>query len=249
MLAANNTCSPAACFQHINMLIAILGTAFAQGLLGSIHCVGMCGPFVYLFNAGAKKSFVRNFVYNASRSISYSTMGFVLGSIGFGINTFFLSNTAAILGGALIILFAFSYIIPGPFSKIMSSSLPNGFYQFLAGTIKKFDNKTLLAGFMGGISGLLPCGLLYPAYSMAILTGNPWHGALVMFAFSLGTYPALMVLGMISQKVLAIFQKVQYRIILAILLLALGIYTIVTRVNIDVEKGEDCHTEVPEEKK
>lgn len=226
------------------MIWGIIGTAFLQGFLGSLHCVGMCGPFVYIFNAQKSGSgFLRNAVYNLSRSVSYTIVGVILGSIGFGLNTFFLSDLAAIIGGGLIILFAFSYILPGQFGKLLSGTLPSGIYRGISGVLKKFENKTLLAMVLGLISGLLPCGLLYPAFALAILTGSPLYGGLVMLAFSFATYPTLFALGLLSQTILTKLQNFRYRIVLGTVLLLLGMYTISHRSQINFAEGDDCHTE------
>jgi sulfite exporter TauE/SafE len=49
--------------------------------------------------------------------------------------------------------------------------------------------------FFGALWGWLPCGLVYSALSLSLLTGSAWRGALTMLAFGAGTLPALVAIG------------------------------------------------------
>ncbi|MCX8000732.1 MAG: sulfite exporter TauE/SafE family protein, partial [Leptospiraceae bacterium] len=70
---------------------SILIAAFLNGLLGSIHCLGMCGPISMLVQTKSENYIKTNFLYNIGRTFSYTFVGSLLGSFGWGLNRFFLA--------------------------------------------------------------------------------------------------------------------------------------------------------------
>ncbi|MDX1641349.1 MAG: sulfite exporter TauE/SafE family protein, partial [Balneolaceae bacterium] len=64
-----------------------LWTGFTLGLLGSFHCIGMCGPIALAIpghNSSAGASFLRGTLYNSGRIITYALIGSVFGILGMG---------------------------------------------------------------------------------------------------------------------------------------------------------------------
>ncbi|WCL48949.1 sulfite exporter TauE/SafE family protein [Leptospira sp. GIMC2001] len=224
------------------MSFAIISAAFLQGLFGSVHCLGMCGPFVLLLHSRNGSGIISNLIYNIGRSISYSTIGFLLGMVGFGSNKYFYADLGLYLGSSLVLILGIGYIFPF-FPKFFNQGSPAFITKWVSGFLKRINNVKILSFLIGIVSGLLPCGLLYPAYSLSLLTSHPVSGALVMFAFSLGTYPMIIGLGLSGQKVLQMFQNRQYKVFLGILLVIIAISTIFNRINLKPEEGEECHTE------
>lgn len=209
------------------ILAATMAAAFVQGLMGFFHCPGMCGPFAVLLTSSGDSPVVRTFVYNIGRSISYTTVGFVLGLAGQATNAFLLSPAAAVIGGSLVILMALAYLIPG-ISSASALRTPAALTQFVAAVLKK--NRTSAAVTLGMASGLLPCGMLLPAYGLALSTGSPPGAAVVMFAFGLGTFPAMIAIGLGSRRLLQwTGRPLATRWITGGLLLVMGIGIIVTR--------------------
>lgn len=225
---------------------ALISTAFLQGLLGSTHCIGMCGPFVAILQTREGAGILSNIFYNFGRTLSYSLVGVALGFIGWGVNRFVFAQTAGIVGGVLIIVLGLGYIFP-ILPRFFNQSAPSFVTKSASQFLKKIPNISLLSFLMGSISGLLPCGLLYPAYSLALMAGDPVLGGLTMVSFSLGTYPMLMSLGLAGNRFLKILQNPKYRIFVGVLLIGFGLFTIWDRVQTNPEE-EDCHTEIQDTK-
>lgn len=200
----------------------------------------MCGPFVAILQTRDGAGVFSNLAYNLGRTLSYSFVGGLLGFLGWGANRFLFAEIASFVGAFVLVLLGLGYLFPF-FPHLFHQKSPQWVTHWAANVLKSIPNANLLSFSMGTISGLLPCGLLFPAYGLALLTGEPWQGGLVMASFSLGTYPMLLTLGLSGQKVLTIFRNVQYRRVLGILLVALAIFTIYNRTSITQE--EDCHTE------
>ena len=89
-------------------MTAIIFAAFAMGLLGSFHCVGMCGPLALslpLNDNSVWSKFSGGLLYNAGRIVTYSLFGFVFGIIGKSVALFGFQQWLSIALGILIIVF------------------------------------------------------------------------------------------------------------------------------------------------
>jgi len=134
------------------------------------------------------------------RSLSYMSVGFFLGIAGKTLNLYVVNSVAAILGALLLLYFGLSFLFPASIPGFHGIRMPGWFNRSIGQLLRGRTNPVENAALMGMVSGLLPCGLLYPAYGLALGTGEPLAGAFIMFVFSLGTYPALMVVGLASSK-------------------------------------------------
>ncbi|MCG9876634.1 MAG: sulfite exporter TauE/SafE family protein [Leptospiraceae bacterium] len=229
------------------MGIAILATAFMQGFLGSTHCIGMCGPFVGLLNARPDAKFASNFLYNLGRTLSYASIGCLLGILGWGANRFLFADIALYLGSSIILIYGLSMIFP-IFPKIFQSTAPQWLVKSSVHFLKNTTSTKLLGFLMGIVSGLLPCGLLYPAYSLALLAGDPLHSALVMIVFSLGTYPMLYTLGLGGRKMFQFLQNRSVRVAIGIFLVIFAIFTIYNRFQLSLQEEAECEIKQEVEK-
>lgn len=171
------------------------------GLLGSSHCVGMCGPFAML--VGMNKPTVRENIkaqlsYSAGRLFTYCTLGAVSGYVGLKLvkSAPQLLNIPAALcllaGGLLVMegLFATGLLkrrgVAAPQQRCLMSPL--------FATLLRMPG--LRNAFSAGlITGMLPCGLLYAFLSLAASTGDLLRGMAVMAAFGLGTVPLMVLTG------------------------------------------------------
>lgn len=168
--------------------------AISLGLLGSFHCVGMCGPLalalpIHQSSAGVKVYSI--FSYNIGRALTYSVFGIVFGLIGQGFAIFGLQQIISIVLGSLILI---SVITPYIFSfETAISSKIYGHFNKLKLLISGYFSRASSSSFfiIGLLNGLLPCGLVYMAVTGAIASGNVWSGAIFMAAFGLGTMPAM----------------------------------------------------------
>lgn len=170
--------------------------ALLLGFLGSFHCIGMCGPIVLALPAHAQDKNVRVFsslLYNLSRVITYSIIGVIFGVLGRGIYIGGLQQIISIITGALIILFfSFPYLLPKKFSQFSILQYP-WFKNAFSNIFKSKNYSAYLS--LGILNGLLPCGFVYIALSMAMLEGNILDSMYFMMFFGIGTVPAMFLLS------------------------------------------------------
>ncbi|MDP2685993.1 MAG: sulfite exporter TauE/SafE family protein [Aequorivita sp.] len=172
----------------------MLATALIFGLLGSFHCVGMCGPIAFLLPVDRTNNFKKLgqiFLYHFGRVLAYSILGLVFGLLGKSLNLFGFQQQLSIIIGALILLVIFlpqktfnKYNFSKPVFKIISKVK-----SALGKELKKKTPDTFLT--IGFLNGFLPCGLVYMAVFGAIASGNALQGSLYMALFGLGTIPLM----------------------------------------------------------
>ena len=173
----------------------MLISALIFGLVGSFHCVGMCGPIAFMLpvdrDSPIKKA-MQILSYHLGRLFTYSLMGILFGYLGKGFFLFGFQQQIAIITGVLMILLV---IFPKITAKIPLSRVLNQFVfkvkNALGNELKKKNNDTFFV--LGFLNGLLPCGLVYMAILGALTTSTPISGAFYMFLFGLGTIPLMTV--------------------------------------------------------
>lgn len=169
-------------------------TAFLLGLLGSLHCVGMCGPIAFMLPLNRKskpKMFGQLFLYHAGRILAYGLMGLAFGFFGKGLYVFGAQQNLSIAIGVLILL---AVLIPRKYSRRLEVSRPvyrwvGKLKSTLGESLKKKTADTFLT--IGLLNGLLPCGLVYMAIFASIAMATPVLGASYMVLFGLGTIPLM----------------------------------------------------------
>ena len=168
--------------------------AFMIGIVGSFHCVGMCGPLALalpLSNNSVITKFTGAFIYNAGRIVTYSVFGLIFGLIGQTAALFGFQQWLSIGAGALILLFI---ITPKKYKmQHAATNYTNGFFAKLRVQLGRlFTQKKNSSLFVIGLlNGLLPCGLVYMAVAGAIAAGDVGSSVLFMAAFGLGTLPIM----------------------------------------------------------
>lgn len=175
-------------------------TAFTLGLLGSLHCIGMCGPIALALpvsNATVLKRIIAAILYNSGRAITYLGIGLLIGLLGKGFSIIGIQQIVSITLGSLILL---SYIIPDVFSKTKFIAHYNKwFYGIKTGISFLFKQKSLASMFViGMLNGLLPCGLVYMAIASALALGTVYESAVFMLFFGLGTFPMMLSLVLLK---------------------------------------------------
>ncbi|MEK6650673.1 MAG: sulfite exporter TauE/SafE family protein [Bacteroidota bacterium] len=178
--------------------------AFMIGLLGSLHCVGMCGPLALALPIGVSSTssfLIGRALYNLGRVATYAFMGVLAGLIGQKIVFYGFQQTVSIIAGALMIgAFAFPTLIGSRLARLsflegIGSSVQKAFSSLL-------QRRSVLTMFLIGIvNGLLPCGLVYVALAGSAMTGDPIEGALFATMFGLGTFPMMFVVSVIGKRV------------------------------------------------
>ena len=177
-----------------------LWTAFIMGLVGSVHCAGMCGPIAISlpYKAGMQtkeETFLKILLYNLGRVVTYAFMGAVFGLVGKGFFTMGIQKWLLILLAVVLIIVAvFSIDVE---SKLLEIPVINRFNNFLKSALTKALKKATVKTFfiIGILNGFLPCGLVYMAIAAAIATGSVVSSVLYMILFGLGTMPMMMALG------------------------------------------------------
>ena len=168
-------------------------SAIIFGLLGSFHCIGMCGPIAFMLpidRQNKTKGFFQILSYHFGRLFSYSLIGLLFGFLGKGFYFFGFQQQLSIIVGVSMILVV---IFPAFFSKInFSKSITKVISKVknaLGKELKKKRNDTFFT--IGLLNGFLPCGLVYMAVFGALATTNAFLGSLYMFIFGLGTIPLM----------------------------------------------------------
>ena len=163
------------------------------GIMGSLHCIGMCGPIALMVSGSSGRFWSGTVLYHIGKIAAYASLGMVIGAIGQGIALAGVQGWLS-LGIGISLLLIVLLAIPVE-SKIIQFPLVKKFYRAvshrLAGAMKNKPGRT---GFtIGYLNGFIPCGLVYLAVAGAIATGSWWEGGLFMILFGLGTVPALLV--------------------------------------------------------
>ena len=173
----------------------IISVAFIMGGVGSLHCVGMCGPIAMALPLSDRSNngrLLAAIIYNSGRILTYTWLGLVLGLAGDYVISPQIQSTVSIVFGVLIAVFLF---LPMPIKKKADSIAPvqRFFLQLrkaLGSLLSKQSNSSLFG--IGMLNGLLPCGMIYLALGSSFLTGSALKGALFMASFGLGTFPLMM---------------------------------------------------------
>ena len=201
--------------------------AFSVGILGSIHCIGMCGGIVAALSMGGDKTYWRGIAsYHLGRIISYSTLGLVAGLIGSLITAktelLHIQQMLSVLAGMFMIIFALQIggVIPERFAAISFIRIPASLLQKTAR-----GNAPLFWGLTGLTNGLLPCGMVYAALSLSLKQADPVAGTIMMTAFGIGTVPAMTVLAITIRR-LDPFLKARFLKLAALTLVLFGLFTI-----------------------
>jgi uncharacterized protein len=172
-----------------------LYTALTIGLIGSLHCIGMCGPIAVALPLGHKGWFDRTsgaFLYNIGRSLTYGVLGALFGLLGKGIQMAGIQQWASIVMGVIMIA---SVLFPFLFrGKVNFERITSGYAVKLISHFRKMFGKQSKSNLflIGLLNGLLPCGLVYVAVAGAINTNDILMGTMFMIVFGLGTLPVML---------------------------------------------------------
>lgn len=168
-----------------------LGTALLLGLVGGLHCAGMCGPLMLalpIVGATRTRFVLGRIAYHTGRIVVYAGLGALFGSIGQTLLLAGVQRWVSLAVGLLLVsgvllsprLLQFAWIVRG--------------VSRLKGTMGEFLRHRTLPSLavLGSLNGLLPCGLVYAACAAAAATGSILDGASYMFVFGLGTLPMML---------------------------------------------------------
>lgn len=216
--------------------MAILITALLLGLMGSVHCAGMCGPIAIalpLHGNTVPQKIYGGVLYNFGRTITYGLMGTVFGLLGQGVGMLGFQQKISVIMGSIMIL---SVFFPRLFKKqydlkkssfSLVSRLKKSIGELFA--VRSFNSLFLI----GLLNGLLPCGLVYMAIAGSIGTGSAGLGALYMLFFGLGTIPMMLAIAIAGNILSASLQRRINRLI-PVLVVLVGIFFILRGLNLGI---------------
>jgi len=218
---------------------ALLGTVFVASLVGSLHCVGMCGGFVAFYSgsdpAEGARRLVAHGAYSGGRLLAYAVLGAAAGTVGAALDVAGslagVQRAAAWVAGGLMIgwgVLALLRIGGVRLFRHRAPRLPGG--RWLRSGFERIGQRPPIvrATAVGLLSGLLPCGWLWAFVVTAAGTGHALTGAAVMAAFWAGTVPALVAVGLGTQLVSGRLRR-HVPAVTAILLVVLGVVALVGR--------------------
>ncbi len=196
-------------------MTALLLGALLAGVIGSPHCVAMCGGFA----AACGRTPGGAITWHLGRLTTYAALGALAGLFGRALPG--PPWAAAAVSAALLVWFAGSLagLLPEPrltipgvgstMTRLLTADAPASHYLF------------------GLANGLLPCGLVYAALALPVALGSAPLGALAMILFGLGTIPALATLAAGLARLLR--QGLWPRRLLAAAMLIVGLWSIAMR--------------------
>lgn len=187
-------------------MIPSLTAAFIMGLMGSVHCIGMCGGLACALNYASPKAertpskIMRSqIIYNVGRIMTYGTLGALAGYFGtLALQPIYTQAafTLRIFSAVFVILVGFYIIGLISFIAHIEYLGKHLWMRFQRGISYVLTLRAIPGRFVTGVIwGMLPCGLVYSALMYAVGAGSGYKGALIMFCFGLGTLPALLLAG------------------------------------------------------
>ena len=215
---------------------ASLGTAFLVGLLGGVHCVGMCGGIVGALTLGLPES-VRThraavlpylLAYNGGRIASYTLAGALMGGVGWlAANLALVHDVQRVLQVvAALFMIALGLYLAGWWQGLARVEHAGG---VLWRRLEPFGRRLLpvrtplQALQLGLLWGWLPCGLVYSVLIWAIASGGVIEGASLMLAFGLGTLPNLLLMGVFAARLAQLVRRRGVRVAAGLLVIAFGV--------------------------
>jgi sulfite exporter TauE/SafE len=222
-------------------MIAALFPVFVVGLLGSVHCAGMCGGIVGALSVAptvgrpvpipvvaARPQVGSVLAYNAGRIGSYMVAGALAGGLAQGAHA--LARLPALQAGAYwlanLMLAALGLYLMDAWRGL--AYLEQGGRVVWRGVrpllrkVGPLDRPSRMF-VAGGVWGWLPCGMVYSVLVTAMLSGSAGGGALVMLAFGLGTLPMLLGLGLLGARLRGWLASPRVRFACGLVVLGFGV--------------------------
>lgn len=185
------------------MIDPLLILALTTGLLGTGHCIGMCGGLIAalaLTERNRQHGIVFQMLYHVGRILTYALIGGAVGWFGsvFAFTDSFKDVTRMLLVASDLFIVLVGLGSAGLFSylSMLDLEFPGPATTLITGVQRLLVGRGILTAFpLGIILGLLPCGYVYAMAIIAAQTMSPLKGSVVMFLFGIGTIPGLLFLG------------------------------------------------------
>ena len=208
---------------------------FFVGLLGGVHCFGMCGSIVGILTAQLPKDGARwpfHLAYNSGRIASYTLAGLLVGAIGQA--GLLLRDVVPVqhllFALSSLMLIALGLYLAGIWSMVRRiEQVGSVLWQRIQPLTRSLFPITSPARalLLGTLWGWLPCGLVYSVLVTALASGHSQSGALIMLAFGLGTLPNLLTIGLFWERCRHWVQSPRVRLFAGLIVMAFGIYGLI----------------------
>jgi sulfite exporter TauE/SafE len=224
-----------------------LAAVFMVGLLGSVHCAGMCGGIVSAFSVTPARAFpvavitlrsapsaalMRVLAYNSGRIASYATAGAIAGGLAGAARAFaglaVIESAGYWLANLMLVALGL-YLMDAWRGLARLEQLGRSVWRRIEpapALLLPLDSPLKLVA-MGALWGWLPCGMVYSVLLTAMMAGSALSGAAVMLAFGLGTLPMLLSMGMLGAQLRGWIQRRPVRVASGLLVLGFGLLGIV----------------------
>lgn len=200
--------------------LLIIVTAFLLGVMGSLHCAAMCSGIAGMLHAGHRhaghrlpggnpgnlsQAWLAAMAYNGGRVLSYMIAGALAALLGFSLSGLMgrqLADNIMQMSAGLMMIAAGLYLSGWWNALAPFERLGLRFWRQLRPLTTRLLPITSYPGAVaaGMLWGWLPCGLVYSALVLVMVSGSPLIGAAAMGAFGLGTLPMLTAIGILSQR-------------------------------------------------
>lgn len=161
----------------------------AASLLGSLHCVGMCGGIVMALPP--QKS--AHGLYHLGRLGGYLSIGALAGFAGSWLMNYqqLLAGLSAVLVSVSFLALAWMFWKGQPLHVKLPEPIKKPLERAIGKSLSRVRENNWAAGALGFLTVFMPCGWLYSFVLGALLTGSVFWGTLFLLSFWLGTVPAL----------------------------------------------------------
>ncbi len=202
-------------------------SAFALGLAGAGHCLGMCGGIAAALNLGGHRSAPVTLSYHAGRILSYTLLGGLLGLIAGSIDLVAWTIALRYIAGFLLIGMGLSVANWWQGIQVLEKAGAR-----VWAPVQQFSSRLLpirnpLQGLALGLCwGLMPCGLIYSALAWSATAQNAVTSASLMLCFGLGTLPAMLAVSLGADSLQGFLRQRGLKLFIALMLIASGIWTL-----------------------
>ncbi|MBT9566681.1 MAG: sulfite exporter TauE/SafE family protein [Thiobacillus sp.] len=188
--------------------------ALLAGLLGGVHCVGMCGGIVAAFSFradGSAPPFRLHLAYNLGRVFSYALFGALAGALGASLKLadFLPIQTLLYIIAQLVMILLGLYLAGWSRWVLVFERAGGALWKRVKPLFQKLlPVNTLPQAWLAGMAwGWLPCGLVYSILVSALAAGSATSGAALMLAFGLGTLPNLLGMSLFARQIQPFMQQ------------------------------------------
>lgn len=210
---------------------------FFMGLLGSVHCIGMCGPLVMalpISQMNPIQKVLATILYHIGKITTYGLLGVVVGVFGKQIPFYNVQQHLSIVIGSLMLVYVLWVFYLHPKRKLGFLKI-DWLQKPIIAALGKLFKQNNLGSFLliGFLNGLLPCGMIYLALGSAWANQSALQSGLFMVLFGLGTLPALLMVAFGGQLMgFAFRQKIQKA--LPYMLFSMGVLLILRGMNLGI---------------